>query len=745
MKSQLPLARYSWIDKSHMPKDQPIFRSYADVQHSGEDILKSLLSAFASRTHLCIASAALCTLSIMPYSVQAQEPVTARTPATPLVVHDPYFSVWSFDDQLASGPTHHWTGAEQKLSGWIRIDGKNYRFMGSGDGAVLPQTSRAIWPTRTIYDFEGKGVHLTATFFTPALPDDLDVLSRPLSYLSWSVHAIDGAKHSVQLYVDTSAQLAVDNGRERVVWGSSHVGDMTVLRVGTNEQRMLEKSGDNLRIDWGWAELAIPAQANTSTAIIGEDEREKYLASGGFANSDDLQMPRPEYHNTPLLAVRYDLGTVDASPVTRRAMLAYDDIQSIEYLHRQLPAYWRRNGMTMAEMLQKAEAEEASLQKRGATFDTTLTKDLETAGGRHYAEIGILAYRETLAAHKLVADIDGSPMLFSKENFSNGCIDTVDVTYPSSPFFLLFNPTLLEAQLRPIMEYSALPRWRWPFAPHDLGTYPLANGQVYGGGEETEEDQMPVEETGNMLLMMAGLAKVEGNANFVAPYWPQIQRWAAYLREKGLDPENQLSTDDFAGHLAHNANLSIKATLALGSYAELAAMLGKKAEAESYQKTAKEMAAKWLPMAADGDHTKLAFDRTGTWSQKYNLVWDRILGLKLFPDTLSQQEIRFYLQHQNKYGLPLDSRKTYTKLDWITWTATLADQQKEFEALIDPLYLYITESPSRVPLSDWFETTDAKQVGFQARSVVGGVYIKLLSDPKMWKKWSSQASKTSHQ
>lgn len=688
---------------------------------------------------LGIVCAACCALLAVPGF--GQEPITARTPATPLIAHDPYFSVWSFQDDLNDGPTRHWTGVPQELDGFVRIDGKSYRFMGDdGVAPALKQVSRTIWPTRTTYEFEGAGVRLTAEFFTPALPGDLDVLSRPLTYLSWTARSVDGSAHSVQLYVDVSAELAVNTNEQPVVWGSSRVGDMTVMHVGTSAQPMLQKAGDNLRIDWGWAELAVPKQPGMETATIGWRERNHDVATGTLAASDDLAMPRAPRNDLPLMVARFDLGQVGTEPVTRRAMLAYDDILSIEYLHRRLPAYWRRNGMTFAEMLQAAEREEPSLRARGEAFDREIVNDLTKAGGEHYAQLAILAYRQTLAAHKLVANIDGTPLLFSKENFSNGCIDTVDVTYPSSPFFLLFNPKLLEAQLRPVVEYASLPRWKWPFAPHDLGTYPLANGQVYGGGERTEENQMPVEESGNMLIMFGALSKAEGNADFAKQYWPLLSRWAEYLRAKGLDPENQLSTDDFAGHLAHNANLSLKAILALGSYAQMARTLGKTDEAASYEKLAQGMAQQWMKMAADGDHTRLAFDKPNTWSQKYNLVWDKILGLDLFPPSLAQSEIRFYLKHQNTFGLPLDYRKTYTKLDWTVWTATLADNQKDFLALTDPLYKYMTESPSRVPLSDWFETTTGAQVGFQARSVVGGVYIKMLAEPELWKKWRSGAA-----
>ena len=240
-----------------------------------------------------------------------------------------------------------------------------------------------------------------------------------------------------------------------------------------------------------------------------------------------------------------------------------------------------------------------------------------------------------------------------------------------------------------------------------------------------------------MLILALALSRAEGNTAFVEKYWPILTRWAEYLKEKGLDPENQLSTDDFAGHLAHNANLSIKAIEALGAYARLAQMTGHGEEAAAYRKTAEEFARTWADLAIDGDHYKLAFDKPGTWSQKYNLVWDRLLDLNLFPAEVARKETAFYRTHQERYGLPLDNRQKYTKLDWVVWTATLGESRADFEALVGPAYRFANESPSRVPLTDWYWTTDAKQRGFQARSVVGGVFIKMLADPEMWKKYDA--------
>lgn len=641
-----------------------------------------------------------------------------RPPSVPLVTCDPYFSVWSPHDRLNDGDTTHWTGKPHKLECVIHIDGKPHQVMGKpGEGCpALPQTQLEVLPTRTIYSFSGSGISLRLTFTTPALPEDIDLLSRPVTYVTHEVVSLDGNPHEVSVTFGAGSELTVNTPQQPVAADPARTLDgLTALRVGSTTQQVLAKAGDDLRIDWGYLYLASP---------------------GGKPVSAEAGKVLPQ--DAAALRMSLDFGSIGKSPVSRWLMLAYDDLHSIQYMKSNLRPYWRRDGWEAGDLLKASAKDYNQLLARCAVFDKELMDDLRKAGGEAYARIGALSYRQCFAAGKFVADANGQPLQFCKENHSNGCIATSDVFYPMAPQFLLFGPSLSKSFLVPFMNYAASERWKFPFAPHDLGTYPHANGQRYGGGERTEDNQMPVEESGNLLLLFAAVARMEGNAGFAGLYWKQLSQWADYLKDKGFDPENQLCTDDFAGHLAHNVNLSAKAICALGAYAMLCDMRGEKDKAASFSKIAREFAARWVKESDDGDHFRLAFDRPDTWSQKYNLVWDRILGLGLFPDEVLRKEMDFYLKMQNTYGLPLDNRKAYTKLDWTLWTATLTRNRADFDALVNPVLKFIQETPDRSPLTDWYQTDSGRKVGFTARPVIGGVFLQMLYNEALWKKYSSR-------
>ncbi|WP_324672760.1 glutaminase family protein [Hymenobacter sp. GOD-10R] len=807
----------------------------------------------------------LLTSGISWYQLQAQ---TLRPPAYPLVTHDPYFSVWAFQDVLTDAPTRHWTGEAQSLEGVVRVDGKAYQFMGkaspqyraiipivgeqpykarytftqpaagwekanfaatnwkegaapftdnkglngttwtegdiwvrrtvsvanpraagqvrllmehdddvevylngvmltkqtgfnskydfftipaaglqalhAGDNVLamhanspqggeyldaglyetLPeqtqigtarQTAVTVTATQTTYTFAAGPVQLTVNFLSPLLLDELETVARPVSYVTYTATTTDGKSHATQVLLTEAGTLAANTPYQEVTTRAGSSGNLRWQSMGTTAQPLLKKAGDNIRIDWGYAYLAAPG----GTLSAGNPQALKT----SFAQKGTL----PAAQNQPGQAQRVaqvamlDLGSVTTKPVEKHLLMGYDEQYAVQYFGQNLRPWWRRDpSMTMEKALQAAEADYTRLRKKATDFDKKLYADAQAVGGQKYADLCQLAYRQAIAAHSIVAGPKGELFFFSKENFSNGSIGTVDVTYPSEPMFLLYNNELAKGMLRFIFDYSESGRWKKDFPAHDVGTYPLANGQTYG-------EDMPVEEAGNMLILTAAAVRMDGKADFAREHWPTLTKWVGFLKRDGFDPANQLCTDDFAGHLARNTNLSLKAIMGIACYAQMAQQLGDQKTATEHFTLARELAGKWQQMAKDGDHYALTFDKTaGSWSQKYNLVWDKVLSLNIFPPEVAQQELAFYLKHQQRYGLPLDSRRTYTKSDWIMWTATMAKSEADFQALVAPVWQFANETPSRVPLNDWHETTDAKQVGFQARSVVGGYFMKML-------------------
>lgn len=569
--------------------------------------------------------------------------------------------------------------------------------------------------TQTIYTFACGPVNLELTFTSPLLIKNLDILSRPVSYIHTKVVSNDNAAHETELLLGVSSGLAVNSESQTVAASGYKADRLNILKAGTKEQPVLQKKGDDVRIDWGYVYVAIPEKDRSVQYITPARSAFNAFVAGSYRANTGATEGKQLMLNTVL-----PLGKVGKDTSVRTVLLAYDDVLSVQYFGKNLPAWWRTGKTTTIEKeMAQAYTDGDPVIKRCKDLNALIYNDALKAGGEEYARLCVLSYRQSIAAHKLVKSPEGELLFMSKENFSNGSINTVDITYPSAPLYLAYNPELLKGMLNGIFYYSESGKWTKPFAAHDLGTYPLANGQTYG-------EDMPVEEAGNVIILTAAIAKAEHNASYAKKHWKTLTTWAGYLLKEGFDPANQLCTDDFAGHLARNANLSVKAIVALGCYASLAEQLGEKDTATKYRNSAMEMVTRWMQLADDGDHYALTFDNKGTWSQKYNLVWDKLLGLKLFPAAVYEKEIKYYLGKQNKYGLPLDSRKTYTKSDWILWTATLANNEADFKALIAPVYQYVNETTSRVPLSDWHETLDGKQVGFQARSVVGGYFIKLL-------------------
>ncbi len=686
-------------------------------------------------------------LAPLALTVPAQAQIEGfRPPSVPLVAHDPLFSIWSNSDKAYSSDTRHWTQREHALTTLIRVDDEALRVMGRGleEMGALRQTGLKVTPTRSIYSFQNPKIALTLTFTSPLLPDDMDVLTRPVTYISYSVRSLDGKPHAVKIMQTMSGALAVNVPETPVKTDKTMVGNISALSVGAAEPTLLRPAGDDIRINWGRAFLAAP-NAEASDIVGGDSLLRAFSDMGTFPMRSVLNGATYRAGDSSVALV-LDAGQVGATPVERHSMVAYDEEYAVRFFSQNLRPYWRRNGGTPQTLLSGAERDYASLMKRCAAFDEQLMTDLTRSGGAKYAQMAALAYRQGMAGCGYAADANGMLLVLPKENSSNGCIATTDIFFPAAPQFLLLSSALAKGVVAPTMVYSTSPKWKFAFAPHDLGVYPQATGQVYAGGETAtrEGDLMPVEESGNMLILMLAIAKMEGNADFASKWWPILTKWEAYLEKYGKDPEDQLSTDDFMGHLAHNANLSVKAILAIGAYGELCRMRGETERADKYRALAREYAANWMQVVGDGDHSRLAFDKPNSWSQKYNLVWDKLLGLNVFPPSVAKQEVAFYKKQMQPYGLPLDSRTKLSKSDWTLWCATMADNQADFETLTTPLYNYLHTTGARLPFVDSYYTDNVNSDGMRARPVIGGVFIKMLDDPAMWSQYAQRGAKASN-
>lgn len=674
-----------------------------------------------------------------------------RAPAVPLVTHDPLFSLWSFADNLTDDVTRHWDGVRQFMFGILVVDKQIFQFMGKVNAtderyttshAKLPQTGCEIRPMTTVYTYANDLLDMELTFTSPLLLNDLMILSRPVSYIDYKIDFKDGKEHETHIYFGFSAEMCVNDGTQKVAVGLTPYS----IYFTSGTDNMLKRAGDDHRIEWGSFHAIGPSYMMEAKALrhVWSSLNLAYTSRLFPNNVMPCQGPNAEtrgpkeYRLAEWTTVYPDFPVILLKKVftgtkTIRDGIAvgYDDVKSIQYFGENIDAYWKKDGDDFGMMVRKALDEHDEVLAKVAAFEEDL---LQKANGisSKYADILSIAYRQTIAGHKLTWH-NGQLQFFSKENYSNGCIATVDVTYPSIPLFLLYAPELVEGMLEPVFEMVRRGLWYYEFAPHDLGTYPLANGQMYGytfrhrsARPDPYDSQMPVEECGNMILCVAAACYAKKDLAYFEKHKTLLKQWADYLVKIGYDPDNQLCTDDFAGHLAHNCNLSVKAICALAAFGKMLKQTGREEEGAFYDSKAREFAKNWEEKADQGDHYGLTFDQPDTWSLKYNMVWDKLLDLRLFSPIVYEKELAYYKTKVNTYGIPMDSRSDSTKTDWQLWSTKLFDDAQYTNMVVDAMWNYLCNCYDRFPFPDLVFTSKPWMRGFPARTVQGGLFINLL-------------------
>ena len=662
-----------------------------------------------------------------------------KLPAYPIFTKDPNFSLWSVTDVLNESNLQSWYGKEKRVYGFVKVNGEVYCFLGNATDfsacgvKKAEQTAVEVKAFSTDYQFKAGEAIVNLRFISPLPLDDLDTLSMPVCYMQYEIVGVEQAEISLFLHRENAYNDL--NTDKRVRGGVIPCDGFEASFLGLQRQLPLSNNDDLIGADWGYFYVA-----GERGYFLDEKDLNAYLV-GGLTDFS---------HQTE---ERY-IGAMHTK-TTGAFVVAYDETVAIDYFGEYKKG-WYLSTHTIMDALREGVQNRAELVKKLDEFDSRL-KERSLRFGESYYALLTASLRQAISGHKLVKDEKGEVLFLSKENGSNGCIATVDVSYPSMPLFLLYNTELVKGMLRPIFKFARMPVWKYDFAPHDAGTYPACCGQVYGLNAPTtryhgdyfkgdfcqthfpvyllpaEFDaydynlQMPVEECANAMIMLFACFVQDGDVRFFAENKDLCEKWVSYLVRYGLKPENQLCTDDFAGHLTNNINLAIKATVGIASYAELVKADGDLKAYEEYRAIAEKYAKEIETFGWQYAHLPLTWETDDTtYSLKYNLAFDKILKLNLFSQELLEREVDFYLTKMKKYGVPLDNRKDYTKSDWLIWCACLTNDKKRSTLFVESLQLFLKTSPERLPFTDWFETESGEYHGFRARTTQGGCFILLL-------------------
>jgi hypothetical protein len=570
-------------------------------------------------------------LPVLVAPADAQPAPAFRPPATPLIVKDPYVSTWQAADNLPGTWPTFWAGENKGMTGIARVDGHSFVFLGSPTDAngkplapPMTQVSEQVTPTQSRYTLTGGGVIVSVNFLSPVEATDLRRLSMPLGYVYATAHSADGKSHAVSLYFDITGEWASGDNKAPITWNQTTIpspsGAVTAFDVTPSSPKVLHEDHDSA--DWGdavWATAARPGL--TSQAGADADVRGAMVSTGKLNDTVDANKPRAISDHWPVFAYDFDLGTIGAS-ASKPVSLVVGDVRTpaVSYQGQPVPPLWKSYWPDWQRMVAFADGDASAAMTRAEAMDKRVTADATQAGGAKYAALCSLALRQAFGATELVGT-SAKPWMFMKEISSDGNISTVDVMYPAFPVFLYANPLLLRLQLDPLLEYAESGLWKQPFAEHDIGSsYPNADGHNDGGGEN-----MPVEESANMLIMAAAYLRYAPHAAAVAyakQHYKILKQWADYLLTvpangtypNALDPQYQNQTDDFTGPIAHSVNLALKGILGVGAMGQIAGYAGNSADAAHYASQAKSMIGKWATMAQSktGPHLMMQYIEADT-------------------------------------------------------------------------------------------------------------------------------------
>ncbi|KAF7790090.1 hypothetical protein EIP86_001040 [Pleurotus ostreatoroseus] len=575
-------------------------------------------------------------------------------------------------------------------------------------------------------------VDLTVKFFSPVEPTDLVKQSLPFSYFVLSAAPNDGKSHSVQVYSDISAEWVTGDNSLTANWTTT-TGSIVTHQVQLATQQPFTEISDH--IQQGSAFYSTQSVSGL-TWQTGQDivVRAQFINSGSLSNTQDTRF-RAVSDDWPVFAFAHDLGTISQASSPIVVSVGHVRDPAIEYIiangaiQQRSLYFWSEFSSTAAAISSFLGDYSAALTRANA-FDAKVQADASKIS-TDYAAIVALSIRQAFGATEITISKNSNGgfntddiLMFMKEISSDGNVNTVDVIFPSWPVFLYTNPTLGKYLLLPLFEYQATGQYPNKWSVHDMGaSYPRALGHNDGNDEP-----MPLEESGNMLIMTLSYVQKTNDKSLLTTYFDLLDQWTQFLIAESLIPANQISTDDFAGSLANQTNLAIKGIVGIKAMSQIASLVGQTTKSDNYSSIAASYVPQWQKFATSTTGNHLTLSWHSHWGLSYNMFADKLLQTNVFPQSIYDAQTAWYSTVANSFGVPLDTRHTYTKSDWEIWTAGLVSSTTVRDLFVSSVFKYASDGMSSQPLGDWYETTDGSVEGFRARPVVGG-HLALLVLP----------------
>ncbi|KAF9464433.1 DUF1793-domain-containing protein [Collybia nuda] len=687
------------------------------------------IPGYGSILPLCFASVQAITWTATPFN----------PPSIPLAVRTPYLSAWLPQGSGAAlndaWPTF-WTGSILGWAGFVKVDGQAYSFLGTPNvpGTTFNkavQKSSQFTSTQSIFVLSAGPVDITVTFLSPVEATDLVKQSTPFAYMAVSAVSTNGAAHSVQVYSDISAEWVSGNNALLAKWSTS-TGAILTHEVQLQSPAVFTEINDHTQYG-----SAFYSTTNTvgATYQTGADVtvRAQFINNGRLPNTQDTAF-RAIQDNWPVFGFSHDLGSVTGASAPVVFSVGHIRDPAIKYIvagggTQSRSLYFWSQFQTSAALISSFLGDFSNALSRAKAFDAKVNTDA-TRISTDYASVVALSIRQSLGAMEVTISKNSNGswntadvIVFMKEISSDGNMNTVDVIFPAWPVLLYTNPLLGKYLLEGLFRYQASGLYPNKWSVHDLGSsYPNALGHNDG-----RDEAMPVEESGNMVIMALSYAQKTGDKSHLTQYNALLDQWTQFLITDSLIPGDQLSTDDFAGHLVNQTNLAIKGIIGIKAMSQIASLVGDTTRSNNYSTIAANYVSRWQTLSASssGNHLTLQYGNAASWGLSYNLYADKLLKLNLFPASVYDMQTAWYKTVRQPFGVPLDTRHTYTKTDWQIWTAGIVTDTTTRDFFISSVKKWASDGLSSQPFGDWYETTNGAPEGFRARPVVGG-HLALL-------------------